>query len=372
MDIPHSAADLSCTWLTLALRHGHTIGASAVSGFECSRLGAGEGRYGQIVRVALWYDPPDTGAPRTVVAKFSASNPRMRQRPNTRVSYEREVRFYQDLAQESPIPVPSCYYADVNTESGWHVLLLEDLAPAQSGSRTVGCSVGQARTAIHHIARFHAHWWEHPLLDELGWLGDARRAAGPEWARLHEQWWPVFLRKVGRPLPEKVLAIGELLGKQRGRIVQRLGKSEPRTLRHGDYGLENMLFAAAGAKAFFVVDWGFVNRGRGIWDVAYFVSENMVTETRRAVEMELLQDYVRVLTDRGVQGYALDDALYDYRLCLLHRFGSLISTIAAMPFTEEQIRMHADVLLPRNMAALLDHDCHSLLDTASGIMGPEA
>ena len=62
------------------------------------------------------------------------------------------------------------------------------------------------------------------------------------------------------------------------------------------------------------------------------------------------------------RGYSIDQCLHDYKLCLLHRFGSLISTIAAMPFTPEQIQMHIDIFLPRNVAALLDHDAASLLD----------
>ena len=140
MDIPHSPSDLSSSWLTMALRHGRAIGASAVREFECLPLEAGKGFYGQIARLKLTYDPPETDGPRTMIAKFSSSNPGMRQRPNTQPSYEREVRFYQNMAKESLVPVPTCYYADVNTESGWHVLLLEDLAPARSGSRTEGCS----------------------------------------------------------------------------------------------------------------------------------------------------------------------------------------------------------------------------------------
>jgi len=363
MDIPHSPADLSSSWLTMALRHGCAIGASAVREFECSPLEAGKGFYGQIVRLKLTYDPPETDGPRTMIAKFSSSNPGMRQRPNTQASYEREVRFYQNVAKESLVPVPTCYYADVNTKSGWHVLLLEDLAPARSGSRTEGCSPNQARTAIHHIARFHAHWWEHPMLDELEWLVDAPGAPDDEIARLHEQWWPVFLREVGKPLPDEVMAIGELLGEHRGRIARRLRTNEPRTLRHGDYSLENLMFGAAGERAFFVVDWHFVNRGRGISDVAYFLSESVVPENRQAIEMELLYDYLRILDDHGVRNYSFDDAMYDYRISLLNRFGSLISTIAAMPFTKEQIRMCVDVLLARNIAAMLDHDCRSLLDS---------
>ena len=185
MEIPHSPADLSSSWLTMALQYGHTIGNGAVIEFELSPPEAEKGFYGQIVRLKLTYDPPELDGPRTMIAKFSSSNPEMRQRPNTKAAYEREVRFYQKVARENLLPVPTCYYADIDMKSGWHVLLLEDLAPARSGSRTKGCSQTEARIAIRHIARFHAHWWENPKLDNYNWLtgapgipGDAELAHG--------------------------------------------------------------------------------------------------------------------------------------------------------------------------------------------------
>jgi len=162
-----------------------------------------------------------------------------------------------------------------------------------------------------------------------------------------------------------VMEIGELLGEHKGRIARHLFIKKPQTLLHADYHLENLMFGATGERALFVVDWQFVKRGRGIWDVAYFLSQNLVPEDRQAIEMNLLHDYLRILDEYGVWNYSFDDAMYDYRISLLHRFGALISTVAAMPFTEEQIRMHVDVLLPRIISALLDHDCRSLLDSGS-------
>lgn len=363
MEIPHSPADLSPGWLTKALQYGQAIGTGAVSEFECSHLEAGKGLYGQVVRLKLTYDPPESVGPRTMIAKCSSSNPDMRQRPNTKASYKREVRFYQEAAQESPLPIPTCYYADVDMESGWHILLLEDLAHAHSSSRTRGCSQTEARIAIHQIARFHAYWWENPRLGKFKWPAGTEIPGDAELAHFRKQLWPAFLKRVSIPLPDEVMGIGELLGECKGRIARHLFTKKPETLIHADYHLENMMFGTAREAAFFVVDWQFVKRGCGIWDVAYFLSQNLAPEDRQAIEMNLLHDYLRILDDYGVRDYSFDDAMYDYRLSLIHRFGNLITTIAAMPFTEEQIRMHADVLLPRIISAILDHDCYSLLDS---------
>jgi len=345
----------------MALRKAKAIGSGEVKAYVPSAVDVGKGFYGQLARVALQYDPPETRGPQSLIAKFSSGDPEMRERPNTRESYQREVHFYREMAAESPLAIPACYYGCVDVELGWHVLLLEDLAPARSGSRLDGCSPTEAATAIASIARFHAYWWETPRLDSLDWLSDAVGApSDAQLAERHAEWWPAFLREVQPGLPDAVMEIGRLLGGPRGRIARHLFAGRPRTLIHSDYHLDNLLFGADPA-SLFVVDWQFVKRGLGIWDVAYFLSQNLVPADRQAIEMDLLRDYLAVLRSHGVMSYSFEDAIRDYRMSLLHRLGALISTIAAMPFTREQIRLHVDVLLPRTIAAIMHHDCRSLL-----------
>jgi aminoglycoside/choline kinase family phosphotransferase len=276
------------------------------------------------------------------------------------------VRFYQRIAAESTLQVPACYHAAVDLHSGWHILLLEDLTQTRCGSRAEGCSAAEARTAIRHIARFHAHWWENPKLAEFTWLTDSSGA--PDDARMagaHREWWPVFLAKAGQDLPDELIEIGESLGERRGDIARHLLTQSPRTLVHSDFHLDNLLFGAE-ADSLFVVDWQFMKLGRGMSDVAFFLSQNLAPADRRAIETDLMAEYISVLSGAGVHDYGVDDALYDYRVALLHRLGSLISTIAAMPFTPEQIRLHVEVLLPRAVSAIVDHDCLSLLKGMAG------
>ena len=98
--------------------------------------------------------------------------------------------------------------------------------------------------------------------------------------------------------------------------------------------------------------------------VGRFLPE-LTPAVRRSVELDLPNEYVRILTDSGVRDYSVGDALRDYRVWLLGRFGALVSSIAAMPFAEEQRRLHEDVLLPCHMSAMLDHDCLSVLERLS-------
>jgi len=293
--------------------------------------------------------------------KLSSASAQMRQRIPTRLAYQREVRFYQRLADRTSLPTPHCYYADVEPETGLHVLLLEDLAPARSGSAVAGCSHERAELAVCEIAHFHAAWWEKPELDEMDWLIDIE----PDPTALcaaHDGWWPDFLEQTDHILPGPVREIGERLGPHRARIATHLTRTPPRTLVHWDYKLDNLVFGTPEDDVpFAVIDWQLMRRGRGVWDVAYFLMGSLDPEDRQTLEMDLLETYHRILIDDGVRGYPFEQCLYDYRLSLLGRFGALISTIAAMPFTKEQIQMHIDVLLPRSCAAILDHDAGALL-----------
>ena len=361
MRIPESPELLTFDWIDSALRVGGAINKATVVSFEAEPLSEGGGHYGQLARLRLDYDLNETGAPESLVAKFSSATQEMRERPNTIAAYEREVLFYQRLAHQTSLPTPTCYYSDINTETSMHVLLLEDLGPEGVGSKVVGCSPEQAEQAIHQIASFHAEWWEKPQLEELKWLkGSARDPTAILDA--HNLWWPDFLRRAEHRLTDQMKEIGRRLGQHHANMMQHPRGTPPRTLCHGDYSLDNLIFEMPDGKfPITVIDWQLTRIGHGMKDVAYFVGESLVPEVRRAIEMELLDVYCQILSDNGVQRYTFGQSLQDYRLALLDRFGSLISTIAAMPFTKDQLQMHIDILLPRNSAAILDNNAGELL-----------
>ena len=362
LSIPAGPADLTAAWLTAALSAGKAIDRAAVSAFTVEKPGGDGGLYGQTVRVRLVYDRDEAGAPRSLIAKFSSATQKMRE--GAIAAYTKEVHFYRELVPHTNLPTPACYYADIDQASHLHVILLEDMSPAASGSRLAGCTRAQAALAVRHIAAFHAAWWEDPSLAGMEWLPDPDFGQNPEDRQTeYDGWWRRFLENIGdTPMPDSIRAIGERFGPRRAAIEWHLFNAPPRTLTHGDFHLGNLVFATEeGGVPFAVLDWQMLRRGRGVRDVAYFLSENLLPADRRAIEGELLTDYHRLLVERGISGYTFDDCLADYRLALLQRFRALVSTIAVMPFTPAERQMHVDILLPRNIAAILDHDAGALL-----------
>lgn len=358
MEIPRSPQDIRASWLTHVLRRRGSLREAAATRVEVEPLGDDEGYFGRLARLRIAYDVAEAGAPASLIAKLSSERPELRDRPATRLAYRREVGFYRRLAQRASVRTARCHHAAYDAASGHHVLLLEDLAPAPCGSAAAGCTPEQAERAVAEVARLHAAWWQHPELPELDWLGEI----DPDPAALrevHAGWWPAFLARAGHRLPRVLRKVGERLGERRAWLHHQLTKVAPRTLVHGDYKLDNLVFPEGRPV---LLDWQLLRRGRGAFDVAFFLAQNLEPALRRDLEPQLLQRYHEILLERGVRGYTLADGLRDHRLSLLARFDALISTIAAMPFSEEQIRLHVDVLLPRCCAAMLDHDVGELLD----------
>ena len=359
--IPRNPDDLTPECLTHILRDAGVIEHGRVTGVSAGGSTDSEGLTGLTTRIRLEYDTRAPRAPVSLIAKCSSAIREMRERPNTQAAYQREVRFYKEIADTVPLRTPRCYHADIDTESGDHIILLEDLYPARGGNRTRGCSREQAELAIHRIAGFHAAWWESGKLDTVDWLGGvARQPTDCELRVKHAEWWPVFLRKTKGVLPESSREVGSVLGEYRGRILSH-ANGHPRSLVHSDYNLDNMLFGDADSGIpFAVVDWQFVRRGHPIFDVGLFLCQNLEQDLRRKIEHDLLSIYVDTLGEHGVS-YPVSELETDYCYCILQRYGALISTIAAMPFTPEQIQMHIDVLLPRCLSALDDNNAERVI-----------
>lgn len=375
--IPTTPREVTAAWLTAALRQWGS--AATVDTFTMKPLGEGQGFFGQLVRISIVYAKNNAAAdsahaPATLIAKFSSPVAKMRARSVD--SYAREVRFYQRLAPITPLPTPICYFAEIDLATGAHLILLQDLVTMRVGSRVAGCTVEQAQVAVGEIVKLHTQWWGRTDAHELTWLAKQTARANPDQARQqYDAWWPDFYAHAQAQLPAELVVPSQQLGQQRAAIRQQVFGDvadvggTPRTLIHRDFQLDNLFFdptpeaetAQEEGAPFAVVDWQFTSRGIGVWDVAYFLSESLLPANRRRVEMALLRDYHQALLAQGIKGYSFDACYDDYRMALLQRHTALVSTIAAMPFPAAQRHIHINMLLPRNIAALLDHDAFAVI-----------
>src|SRR5271163_2601579 len=154
-------SDLTASWLAEA------IGAGAIAGFGVERIGTGQ--MSECYRVRLNYQDPVAapGRPESVVLKVAATDQVSRQTGAALGLYEREVRFYQDVAPRLGGPIAPCYHASVDA-TGVFDLLLGDAGPAVVGDEIAGATTEQASLAVVELGRLHG-----PL------LGDTSLAAAP-------------------------------------------------------------------------------------------------------------------------------------------------------------------------------------------------
>ena len=269
---------------------------------------------GELTRVFLSYDRPEKGAPQTLIAKFPTNDLKLRAALAVNRLYEREVRFYQNVASQIKMRIPHCYFSTIDESGQKPLLLLEDMAPAQVGDQLTGCTAAEAQLALVDLAKLHAAFWNSPKLKTFDW---ARVISSPDRMdqKAYQQYkWPRFYEKLRPLLSQVILDVTQEYGELMPQIAQRMG-ARPQTMIHGDYRLDNLFFNHSGEGVpFAAIDWQTMKLGSGTCDVAYFLSDNLEVELRRAEEQNLLHHYHRTLLEHGVQNYSFAQCLADYRL----------------------------------------------------------
>lgn len=274
----------------------------------------GTGQMCDSVRISL----DRAGVAGTLIAKLPAADPTSRTTAMMMRSYEKEVRFYELLADALPVSTPGLHYADIDVATGAFVLLLEDRAPAVAGDQLAGCSVAEAELAVRELVGLHAPRWDDPTLDDLPWLRNDDPDGRALMAMMLPMLWAGFQDRYGTDVEPHVRVAGDLLFANLESFMTL--PDDARTITHGDYRLDNLLFGAPpdapadgpGAPVT-VVDWQTCAIGSAMSDVAYFIGAGLTAADRQASEQELVADYHRCLLTAGVDDYAWDRCWHDYR-----------------------------------------------------------
>lgn len=352
-DLIERPVDLTVAWLTKA------IGAGDVAEFAFDRIGTGQ--MSECYRVALTYAEGHAG-PASVVLKVAAADPSSRQTGLAMGLYEREVRFYTDIAPtlgNSASVIAPCYHAAYDPATGVFDLLLGDATPAMVGNELAGATLEQARLALTQLGRVHG-----PL------LGDTA-LAGTEWITRES---PLNQGLISALYDGFIDRYRDDVAPQHRQVCERLvasfdaylgaeATSGPRGLIHGDYRLDNMLFGQDGAeRPLTVVDWQTVSVGPALTDVSYFLGCALPAERRREHSAELLRAYHDALGPDAP--LTVDDVVE----CVRHQsfFGVMMSIVSPMLVerTERGDEMFM-TMIARHCDHVLDTDALALLPEPS-------
>ncbi|MEM7225109.1 MAG: phosphotransferase [Pseudomonadota bacterium] len=296
---PTTIEEITPAWMTMALGQG-------VRALETENLG-GEGRgfLSGVARVRLDYAAPVDGAPESVVVKLPTTVEAGREIALANKAYLRELRFYREIAPESPIRVPRCYFACLDDS----VLVLEDARAWTPGDQIAGLSLAQAEAAVRAIGRFHAHWWDRTGAETLDWVPKEVSLS----FRLYEESWPGFLERHASEMSPDAQAVGARVAANCARLSALIAAGR-QTLVHGDFRADNLLFQGPGVLA---LDWQWLTRMIGAYDVARLVCGSLPTRLGHGNHRRLCGLWHQELTAAGVAGYGPDAAWRDYQLGLL-------------------------------------------------------
>ena len=314
-------SDVTPEWLTRALGHAGILDAGArVTSLERTPIGTGQ--MADTTRFSLTYDQQGAGPP-SVVGKFASADEQSRGTGLALRAYEIEVRFYREVAASVATRLPAVYLAEVEPETGWFTLLLEDIVGAEQGDQIEACGPEVAAAVLDEMAGLHAPCWERPDLAKLEWLNRSAPESDAMLVALVSALLPGFLERYADRLAPEHQEVCRLFAERLPAWLET--RSDRRTATHGDFRLDNLLFQPGDSRPV-VVDWQTAAWAPASIDVAYFIGGCLSLEDRRAHEADLLAHYHSALCRRGVRDYSLEQLRHDTRHDV---FGGVLMAIVA-------------------------------------------
>ena len=344
--------DLTAEWLTA------TLGAGRVDQFTVDRIGTGQ--MSECYRIGLHYAEGD--GPASVVLKVAASDPMSRGTGQALGLYEREVRFYQDVAPLLGGPVAHSYHASYQPETGAFTLLLDDAAPAEVGDEISGAAIEDAKMALTQLGRLHAPLIGSKSLSEAAWLN----RESPMNQALLTQLLAGFIDRYGEAvMPQQRQVCQRLAASFDDYLAEEAAEDRVHGLVHGDYRLDNMLFGRPGSlRDLTVVDWQTVTWGPAMTDLAYFLGCALRVEDRRAHYDELLAAYHRGLGEHPA--LSLDEVREGVRRQSF--FGVMMAIISPMLVERTERGDHMFLtMMDRHSSHVLDTGALDVLPTVADV-----
>lgn len=363
--VPTTTADVTAEWLTSALRSAGTISENvAVSAIDSDPAAAGVGFMGEVGKLGVTYSGDAGDAPTRMVIKFPTGSPEIKamMRP-TRV-YEREHRFYDVLASETPVRTPDIYHVTCETSDDpevdeSYVLLMEDLSDLTEGDQVAGLSVDQTAAALTGLAQHHARFWNGagmqaapfiPVIDgPLNLAGEAIYGASID----------PFMQVFGHALQPEMEPVARAYGKNHPKLLARFS-AMPHTLVHFDYRADNLFFDDDGSVV--VIDWQSISKGGGAADVGYLLGQNLDNGIRREHENDLLRTYHSTLEANGVTGYEFDQFFQDYRVGLMYGWVIPVFAVGSLDSSSERAMQLWTSVIERVQDAIFQHGAQEFIE----------
>jgi len=278
-----------------------------------------------------------------------------------------EVGFYREI-QPAVADLTMAPYLAHGRRGGRYVTVLEDLGSRPgiafyaSGDEP---PLEHSRALMRTLGTLHGRFWLSPRFEQdLSWVTVFSRRPGHPFAHPVVRMLTKKLFGQDREMPASTRRATEFFVANRP-ALDRAWEALPHTLIHGDshmgntYGLPD---DGTGPRAG-IYDWQNIHKMNGLRDVAYYVTQALSPESRRAHERELIEIYLDALAEHGAgsQAPSYAEAFDTYRMLAFDGWLAAYTTLAIGGLQDEAA---IEICFARCATALDDLDTEQALRAA--------
>ena len=323
---------LTAAWIEAAL--SPSFPGVDINDFSLEPVGTGQ--IGATYRLSPQYSASSPEGPAQLIIKCPPLEAAARAVAEGTRSYKIEIEFYRILAPRIDVRVPRFWDAMYDETTGDYLLLMDDAAPAFQGDQLRGCSAEQAQAAIAEIVGLHSACWNQPNVDLFPWIRRSGKILRTELMAdldaVVERYFDHFRGLLGPATESLSTHLPELLR------LYALTDFEPKSVVHGDFRVDNLLFYADGSRPI-IVDWGGIAAGAPVADISYFIGGSLEPEERRSAEHRLVRDYLDALLAQGIGDLSWEECWRQYAMHAVNGLTMAVLAPLSVKRTERGDRM---------------------------------
>ena len=361
------ADQITAEWMQRALAAGGAPHVPEVDAIEVEKLSDVTNALGNLFRCRVIARGGIAANPASVIVKIPTSNALAFRLARWLSLHRREYVYYRDIAPLGHVRVPSLLYGDFDARSHRFVLVLEDLGGMEAIPQMDGVGVVRARRAIREIAGLQGRFWEaadEPALAACGAFLSAGQSRIMQ--ALYLLTLPVALERFGDLFTSTTRRWAEAFG---SRIVTHFAAvaEGPKTVVHGDYRGDNVLFGGGSQGDIAVIDWQGCGIGCGMYDVAFFLGTSVSIDDRRRVERDAAKEYHDIVCRMGARNFTRDDCWRSYRQNMLGTLMPMVIGSGGIDMSDQALLSQTRELLGRTLTAIEDLDAWEFLPDPEGL-----
>lgn len=349
---PKNPEQITKEWIDYALSEARVCECGTISNIKVEPLGPHvRGLLSSFCRVKITYNSKESDYPDSVVIKFPPIVEERRNFGNAWHAFQRELRFYREISEQTPVRIPKCYFTVMNEENDQFLLMLEDAGDWTPGDQVNGLTYNQTKSAVTEISKLHGYWWNSKELANLNWMPEENRDS----VHMFNDNWAEFSTEHRTALSNEDISAGNVIAKS-GQKIHDLSMLSPRTMVHYDFRADNMMFNDQ--DEILIVDWQTTIKSFGAFDVVRAVCGSHHGVLEKEHHLEFLELWYETILASGVKDFSIDEAWRDYRLSII--LSAYVPVAAHHFLSHEGSRGKAVLQAMINRIFYAIHECDAL------------